>query len=213
MSNIFLYAEVQVSVPFPQAPWQAFNPAMKRQPGLLRKTWLSGLETQSVGGLYEFDSEENARAYVENYLASEARGVGGAGSLMTRVYDGRVTAEASREMGSPWQMPLGKNREEGRVYLFGEMHWSKEFASVPWQELNAKLKHQPGLLSKQWLSGVHTKSVNGFYEFANRETALHFCNGLFADECRALGVTANLKLFDADVVADASRDMNSPYYG
>ena len=35
---------------------------------------------------------------------------------------------------------------------------------------------------------------------------------MFARECAKLGVTANVKLFDADVVEAASRDMGSPYY-
>lgn len=212
MSNIFLYAEVQASVPFEKAPWQAFNPAMKQQPGLIRKTWLSGLETNTVGGIYEFDNEANARAYVENYLAGEAKHVGGAGSLMTRLYDGTVTEEASRDMSSPWLIPIEGQRGKGRVYLFNEMHWKVDFNQVPWRELNERLKQQPGLLTKQWLSGVQTQTVNGFYEFSSKESALGFAFGMFAEECRKAGVTANVKLFDADAVEEASRDMGSPYY-
>jgi hypothetical protein len=212
MSQIFLYAEVQASVPFTKAPWQKFNPEMKKQPGLIRKTWLSGLETETVGGIYEFDTVENARAYVENYLAAEARAVGGAGSLMTRVYDGQITEAASREMESPWLTPIRTAREKGRVFVFNEMHWNVPFAQVPWQELNLRLKQQPGLLTKQWLSGVNTNTVNGFYEFAGKDAALAFSYGMFAEECRKAGVTANIKLFDADIVEQASRDMGSPYF-
>lgn len=161
MNQIYLYAEVQTSVPFTKAPWQKFNPEMKKQPGLIRKTWLSGLETETVGGIYEFDTIENARAYVDHYLADEARGVGGAGSLMTRIYDGRVTEAASRDMNSPWLTPLQAPRSKGRVFMFNEMHWNVPFSEVPWQHLNPRLKQQPGLLTKQWLSGVSTNTVNG----------------------------------------------------
>ncbi len=213
MNKIFLYAEVQASVPFANAPWQQFNPAMKREPGLIRKTWLSGLDTLTVGGLYEFDTLENARAYVERYLAGEARGVGGAGSLSTRFYDGQVTEAASREMNSPWLIPGTTPRRNGRVFLFNDMNWSMPFDEVPWRELNVELQKQPGLLSKQWLSGINTGSVAGFYEFDGKANALAFAFGMFARECAKLGVTANVKLFDADSVEGASRDMGSPYYG
>ena len=212
MSQIFLYAEVQAAVPFQNAPWQKLNPAMKKQPGLIRKTWLSGLETDTIGGVYEFDTVQNARAYVDNYLAAEARAVGGPGSLMTRVYDGQVTEDASRDMQSPWLSPIGTPRAKGRVLLFNEMHWNVPFANVPWKQLNEQLKLQPGLLTKQWLSGVNTNTVNGLYEFANKEAALAFSFGMFAAECKKAGVTANVKLFDADVVEAASKDMSSPYF-
>ncbi len=212
MSKIFLYAEVQASVPFTQAPWQKLNPEMKKQPGLLRKTWLSGLETNTVGGIYEFDTIENARAYVDNYLLAEARGVGGAGSLMTRLYDGQVTEEASRDMKSPWLLPLRSPRQKGRILMFNEMHWNVPFSQVPWRQLNPRLKEQSGLLTKQWLSGVSTNTVSGLYEFVSKEAALSFAFGMFAEECRKAGVTSNIKLFDADIVEEASRDMGSPYF-
>jgi uncharacterized protein YhbP (UPF0306 family) len=83
---------------------------------------------------------------------------------------------------------------------------------VPWRELNPLLKRQPGLLTKQWISGVNTHTVNGFYEFDNKDNALAFAYGMFAEESRKAGITSNIKLFDADVVEEASRDMGSPYY-
>ena len=96
--------------------------------------------------------------------------------------------------------------------MFNEMHWNVTFSHVLWQQINARLKQQPGLLSKQWLSGVRTNTLNGVYEFANKEAALAFSFGMFAEECRKAGVTANIKLFDADTVEEASRDTGSPYY-
>lgn len=212
MNPIYLYAEVQASVPFANAPWKQFNPQMKKEPGLLRKTWLSGLSTNTVGGIYEFDTLENARAYVANYLSGEAAGVGGVGSLATRFYESAPTREASLEMQSPWLTPITQPRGKGRVFIFNDMHWTAPFSEVPFRELNQKLKQQPGLLTKQWLSGVNTQSVAGFYEFDSKENALAFSFGMFAEECRKLGVTANVKLFDADIVEAASRDMGSPYY-
>lgn len=212
MGKIFLYAEVQASIPFHAVPWAQMNPLMKKEPGLIRKTWLSGLETNSVGGLYEFDTVQNARVYVDNYLAGEARQVGGAGSLMTRVYDGQVTEAASREMGSPWLISRSRGTKPGSIFLFNDMHWSVPFDHVPWKELNVQLRRQPGLISKQWLSGVATRSVAGFYEFDSKDNALRFAFGMFAEEARKLGVTSNIKLFDVAAVRDASADMHSPYF-
>ena len=100
MSKVYLYAEIQVSIPFSKIDWQAINVAMKREKGLKSKTWLSGINTHSIGGFYEFDSLENAQAYATGYLASAAQQLGG--SLSVRLFDGDVVAEASRGIGSPF---------------------------------------------------------------------------------------------------------------
>ncbi|HTR16188.1 MAG TPA: hypothetical protein VMI52_04045 [Acetobacteraceae bacterium] len=100
ISKVFLYAEIQVAVPFQDVDWQAINVAMKRESGLKSKTWLSGINTHTVGGFYEFDSLENARSYAEGYLAEAAKQLGG--SLSVRLFDGDVTADANRGMNSPY---------------------------------------------------------------------------------------------------------------
>jgi hypothetical protein len=102
-SKIFLYAEFQVSVPFDKVDWPAANEAMKTVPGLKAKTWLSGINTHSVGGFYEFDSVENARAYSEGMLASFAKQAGG--SLTTKLFSGDAVRTASIGMGSPHFRP------------------------------------------------------------------------------------------------------------
>ena len=60
--KIFLYAEIQVSIPFEQIPWKEIDVAMKKNPGIKSKTWLSGINTNTIGGFYEFDLLENAKA-------------------------------------------------------------------------------------------------------------------------------------------------------
>ena len=99
MAKAFVYTEVQLSVPFDQAPWRALNQDLLKQPGLLKKTWLSGVQNNSVGGFYEFDSVENAQRFVQDYFPAEAKRLGAA--FTTRVFDGTVTEAASREMRSP----------------------------------------------------------------------------------------------------------------
>jgi hypothetical protein len=98
-TKAFVYTEVQISVPFDQAPWRDLNPVLKAQPGLLNKTWLSGDKNNSVGGFYEFDSLENARKFAYDYFPEEARKIGAA--FTTRVFDGSITEEASRYLNSP----------------------------------------------------------------------------------------------------------------
>lgn len=95
----FLYAEFQVSVPFEKVDWPSANEVMKQIPGLKVKTWLSGVNTHSIGGFYEFDSVDNARAYAEGALADFAKQAGG--SLTTKIFDGEVVRAASLDMASP----------------------------------------------------------------------------------------------------------------
>ena len=99
-SRIFLYAEFQVSVPFSEGVWREANPAMHTVPGLRSKTWLSGINTHSVGGFYEFDSVQNARAYAVGMLADFAKAADA--SLTVKLFDGDVVAEASKGMASPY---------------------------------------------------------------------------------------------------------------
>lgn len=99
-SRVYLYAEFQNSVPFTEAVWHQANPMMKTVPGLISKTWLSGIGTHSVGGFYHFDSVENANAYATGMLAAFAKSAGA--SLTVKLFDGDVVAEASRGMDSPY---------------------------------------------------------------------------------------------------------------
>ena len=98
--RVFLYAEFQVSVPFGKDVWTKANSVMQAVPGLLNKTWLSGIGTNSVGGFYEFDSIKNARSYAEGMLADFAKAAGG--SLTVKLFDGDVVADASIGMRSPF---------------------------------------------------------------------------------------------------------------
>ncbi len=99
-SRVFLYAEFQVSVPFSEGVWREANPAMHTVPGLRSKTWLSGINTHSVGGFYEFDCLQNARDYAVGMLADFAKAAGA--SLTVKLFDGDVVADASKDMGSPY---------------------------------------------------------------------------------------------------------------
>ncbi|HQN66032.1 MAG TPA: YdhR family protein [Methylophilus sp.] len=77
MGKVFVYAEYQVSIPFGQIEWGPINAQMAKFKGLKSKTWLSGINTHSVGGFYEFDSKENAQAYIDGLLQPFAHQISG----------------------------------------------------------------------------------------------------------------------------------------
>jgi Putative mono-oxygenase ydhR len=98
MDKVFVYAEYQVSIPFNQIDWLAINAEMKKFPGLRSKTWLSGVNTNTVGGFYEFDSVENAQNYIDGLLISFTKQVNG--NLTVKFFDGTATKEVG--MSSPF---------------------------------------------------------------------------------------------------------------
>lgn len=96
----FVYTEVQVNVPFENAPWQARNPVLKQQKGLISKLWLSGLNTNTLGGVDAFDTVENARAFAVEDFPKTAAKLNAA--FYTRVFDATVAEAASRGLRSPY---------------------------------------------------------------------------------------------------------------
>lgn len=100
MKKTFLYAEYQVSIPFDTIDWQPINVDMKQYAGLKSKTWLSGVNTNTVGGFYEFDSVENAQKYIDGLLIPFAKQVNG--NLSVKLFDGDITQEANIGMLSPF---------------------------------------------------------------------------------------------------------------
>lgn len=208
MSKAFVYTELQISLPFESAPWRDINPAILVQPGFRNKTWLAGVKNGSVGGFYEFDTIENARAFVINYFPAEARKFGVAQT--TRVFDGSVVEEASRYLNSVHFG--GTVTQRPGAFVYTEAQISADFAQAPWRAMNPILKAQPGLLHKTWLSGVKNQSVGGFYAFDTIENATRFVTDYFPTETAALEVAYTTRIFDAAPVEAASRGVHSPFY-
>jgi|GEM_PF-202731 len=96
----FVYTEVQFSMPFSEFAWKERNRALKQTPGLLGKTWLSGLYTQTLGGFDVFDTVENARRFAIESFPKTAKKLNAA--FMTRVFAAATTEAASRAMHSPF---------------------------------------------------------------------------------------------------------------
>ena len=96
----FLYTELQINLPFGKAPWQDRNPVLNQQKGLLSKTWLSGFNNNTLGGLDAFDTVENATNFAIEAFPKNAAKLNAA--VYTRVFDAKASAEASRFLGSPF---------------------------------------------------------------------------------------------------------------
>ena len=99
-----------------------------------------------------------------------------------------------------------------KVFVYIEMQVSAPFDQMPWPAINERMLQVPGMLSKTWLHGLNSHSNGAFYEFDSLENAQTFAWEIFPLEARGAGVSFTTKLFDGDVVAEASRAMRSPYY-
>ncbi|MBO6519200.1 MAG: YdhR family protein [Rhodospirillales bacterium] len=204
----FVYTELQISVPFDQAPWADINTAIKAQPGFLSKTWLSGYGTNSLGGFYAFKTETDARAFVTGYFPGEAAAFGA--PQLTRLFDACIVEDASRDLASPHFG--GRPASPPGAYVYTEVQVSKSFATFPWQDRNTALKQVPGLLAKTWLSGIGTETLGGFDVFDTLDNAKQFALETFPKTAAALDTAFTTRIFEAPVTEAASRDMGSPYY-
>lgn len=207
-TKAFVYTELQISRDFAEVPWETINGKIKQQPGFRNKTWLAGINNQSLGGIYEFASIEDAKTFVTGYFPQEARVLGV--PQTTRVFDGDIVQKASVDMGS---VHFGRRlAQKPGAFVYTEVQLAIPFDHVPWGQMNPILKQQPGLLSKTWLSGVHTNTPGGIYAFDTVENALIFAKDYFPTEAAGLNAAFTTRVFDAAPVETASRDMASPFF-
>lgn len=204
----FVYTELQISVPFADAPWQRISDAIRQQQGFVSKTWLSGVGNNSVGGLYSFDSIENAQAFVTGYFPNEAQSLGVAQT--TRIFDAALVADASLDMASPHFGAAPKQAPGAFVYT--EVQINVPFEKAPWRDRNPVLRQQPGLLSKLWLSGLHGNTLGGLDAFDTVENAQAFAIEAFPKTAAKMNAAFYTRVFDANATEAASRSLNSPYY-
>lgn len=204
----FVYTEVQINVPFKDAPWRQVNEAIRKQPGFINKTWLAGVSTNSIGGIYTFDSIENAQKFVTGYFPKEAGGFGAAHN--TRIFDAEIVKEASLGLDSPLFGVTPQKRPGAFVYT--EVQVSVPFDQAPWQARNVILKAQKGLIAKTWLSGLHTHTIGGIDAFDTLENAKEFALNVFPKTAQKLNAAFYTRLFDGSQTEEASREMHSPFY-
>jgi len=102
---------------------------------------------------------------------------------------------------------------EPKAFVYTELQISAPFEAIPWQNVNTSIKQQPGFINKTWLSGVGNNSVGGFYAFDSIENARKYVTEYFPNEAKGLGVAQTTHVFNATAGADASRAINSVYFG
>ena len=207
-NHAFVYTELQISVPFSQAPWKQVNPTLLAQPGFINKTWLAGVGNDSLGGFYTFDTIASAQRFVTDYFPGECRDFGVPHT--TRIFDARVTEEASRALGSAHYG--GTLERAPGAFVYTELQVSVPFADAPWRELNPVLKSQPGFLAKTWLSGLNTHTLGGLYAFDTVDNATAFALDYFPTEAAKLNAALYTRVFDAGPTEEASRQLHSPLY-
>ena len=204
----FVYTELQISLPFEQAPWRDVNKQLLQHRGLLSKTWLAGAGNQSLGGFYAFDSLENARQFVTDELPVLAKNLNAAPS--SRIFDATLVEEASRDMGSPFFG--GVLPQAPGAFVYTEVQVSVPFEKAPWRKRNPVLKQQSGLLAKTWFSGLNTQTLGGIDVFDSLANARRFALEDFPKTARRLGAAFETRIFDAAITEKASRQMRSPFY-
>lgn len=205
----FVYTELQISIPFSEAPWQEVNLSLLSQPGLLSKTWLAGVTNHSLGGLYAFDGLNEAQTFVTGYFPAAARQLGA--PQTTRVFDAQVVREAGIDMGSPYFGATPTTAPPG-AFVYTEAQVSISFAQAPWRDFNSRLREYPGLLSKTWLSGLNTQTLGGFYAFETIDSASDFALNEFPSMTAQMNAAFYCRVFDGESVAEASRALASPFF-
>ncbi len=204
----FVYTELQISVPFQDAPWQAVSDDIRQQPGFINKTWLSGISNASVGGFYMFDSVENAQKFVTGYFPREAANFGVAHT--TRIFPAGPVQTASIDLNSP-HFGAAPTTKPG-AFVYTELQINVPFENAPWEDRNPVLRAQPGLIAKTWLSGLHTQTLDGLDAFDTIENAQAFAIETFPKTASRLNAALYTRVFDANLTEEASRYMDSPYY-
>jgi Putative mono-oxygenase ydhR len=99
-----------------------------------------------------------------------------------------------------------------KVFIYAEFQISAPFDQVDWEPINDEMKKFPGLKSKTWLSGINNHSLGGFYEFDSLDNAQNYIDELLVPVTKRLNGNLSVKLFNGDVVKEASLGMASPYY-
>lgn len=99
------------------------------------------------------------------------------------------------------------------AFVYTELQISAPFSKVPWEKINESIKLQPGFVNKTWLSGSANNSAGGFYAFSSVENAQNFVTGYFPEEAKNFGVAQTTRVFKVKGTVDASRNINSVFFG
>jgi len=99
-----------------------------------------------------------------------------------------------------------------KAFVYVEAQVSVPFEEYPWDKDNPGIKQQPGLVSKTWLSGADNNSIGGFYAFDSIENAKKYATGFMFEKAKKLNIGITTRVFSAECVEEASKEMNSPFF-
>jgi len=99
-----------------------------------------------------------------------------------------------------------------KIFLYAEFQISIPFDQIDWEHINPEMKKFEDMKSKTWLSGINNHTVGGFYEFSSMDSAQKYVDEMLTPFSHKINGSLSVKLFNGDVVANASKDMNSPFY-
>jgi len=102
--------------------------------------------------------------------------------------------------------------EKIKAFVYVEVQTSMPFEKFPWLENNPDIRQAPGFICKTWLSGVDNHSIGGFYGFDSIENAKQYATVYMPNKCKELNIGLTTRIFDAEVVEAASKEMNSPFF-
>ena len=100
-----------------------------------------------------------------------------------------------------------------KAFVYTELQFSIPFADFPAHDINKLIQSQPGFRNKTWLSGIGNLSTGGFYEFDSIANAKRFAIEYFPAAARRRNVAQTTRVFDGEVVEEASRFLNSAHFG
>lgn len=203
-----VYLELQLNISFARLPWRDLNAQISAAPGFQSMTWLCDVDNSLTGCVCGFDRVEAAQHFCVEIFPEigQSFGVG----QMARVFDARVVREASKDIESPYfGSPV---KVQPGAFVYTEVQSNIPFDKAPWRERNAALKTVGGLISKTWLSGLHTNTIGGIDAFDTLENAKAFAIGTFPKAAKSMNAAFYTRVFDATSTEAASRAVHSPFY-
>ncbi len=99
-----------------------------------------------------------------------------------------------------------------KAFVYVEAQVSVPFGEYDWDSDNEEIKKQSGFISKTWLSGADNNSIGGFYSFDSIENAKKYATGFMSEKAKKLNIGLTTRVFSADRVESASREMASPFF-
>ena len=115
--------------------------------------------------------------------------------------------------------------ESKKIFLYVEYQASRAFETIEKEEMQTIVNDMnvyqdgkykggevPGMVSKTWLSGYHTHSIGGFYEFKTLECLEAYVYEYLMQYAQEHHIALTYRIFDGEITREANIEMRSPFY-